>query len=154
MNIPKIIHQIWIGPNKRPDIWMNSWKIDYIQQNPDWTYHLWTEEEINKLQLINKDIYEKEPYYTGKSDIVRYEILYQFGGVFMDADSLWIQKPNNSLNWIIEKANTSGMFCAEEPINKWSLANGVIGFTKNHLILKNLIQWIQINYNTMKTQQT
>ena len=30
MNIPKIIHQIWIGPNKRPDIWMNSWKINYI----------------------------------------------------------------------------------------------------------------------------
>ena len=31
--IPKIIHQIWLGPNKRPDIWMNTWKIDYIKQN-------------------------------------------------------------------------------------------------------------------------
>ena len=24
----------------------------------------------------------------------------------------------------------TGMFCAEEPVNKWSIANGVIGFSK------------------------
>ena len=49
--IPKIIHQIWLGPNKRPDIWMNSWKINYIKKHPDWTYKLWTEKEINMLQV-------------------------------------------------------------------------------------------------------
>ena len=70
MNIPKIIHQIWLGPYKRPDIWMNSWKIDYIKENNDWKYKLWTEKEIKKLNLINKEFYEKEEYYNGKSDIV------------------------------------------------------------------------------------
>ena len=148
--IPKIIHQIWLGPNKKPDIWMNSWKIDYINQNPDWEYRFWDEEEINKLSLINKKQYEAEKFYNGKSDITRYEILNQFGGVFMDADSLWIKKDNNSLNDILEKSKISGMFAAEEPVNKWSIANGVIGFTKNHDILNQMIQFISKNYFNLK----
>ena len=84
MNIPKIIHQIWLGPNKRPDIWMDSWKNDYINKYPEWTYKLWTEKEINEINLTNKKQYENEKFYNGKSDIARYEILYQFGGVFID----------------------------------------------------------------------
>ena len=83
MEIPKIIHQIWLGPNKQPDIWMNSWKNNYINKYPEWTYKLWTEQEIDELNLINKKQYENEKFYNGKSDIARYEILYRFGGVFM-----------------------------------------------------------------------
>ena len=150
--IPKIIHQIWLGPNKRPDIWMNSWKINYIKKHPDWTYKLWTEKEINELNLINKKFYEKEPYYTGKSDIARYEILYQFGGVFIDADSLWIEGNNISLNKILDMAKESKMFCAVEPVNKWSIANGVIGFAKNHETLKNIINFINKNYINLKSK--
>ena len=150
--IPKIIHQIWLGPNKRPDIWMNSWKINYIKKHPDWTYKLWTETEINELKLINKEIYDEEPYYTGKSDIARYEILYQFGGVFIDADSLWIEGNNISLNIILDMTKESNMFCAEEPVNKWSIANGVIGFAKNHETLKNIINFINKNYINLKSK--
>ena len=57
------------------------------------------------------------------TDIAKYEILYQQGGIFMDADSLWIKKPDNSLNPILDMVKHR-MFCAEEPINKWSIANG------------------------------
>jgi len=147
MEIPKTIHQIWLGPNKCPDIWMNSWKNDYIKRYPEWTYKLWTEKEINELDLINKKQYDNEKFYNGKSDIARYEILYRFGGIFMDADSLWI---HYSLNDILEKAKISGMFAAEEPVNKWSIANGVIGFTKEHPILKSMINYISNNYFNLK----
>ena len=147
MNIPKIIHQIWLGPNKRPDIWMDSWKIDYIKKYPEWTYKLWTEKEIDDLNLINKKQYDNEKFYNGKSDIARYEILYRFGGVFIDADSLWI---HHSLNDILEKSKISGMFCAEEPLNKWSIANGVIGFINNHPILKLMIDHVSNNYFNLK----
>ena len=33
--IPKIIHQIWIGPKKRPDIWIKTWSEDYINKFKD-----------------------------------------------------------------------------------------------------------------------
>jgi hypothetical protein len=29
----KIIHQIWIEPNKKPDIWMNTWSVDYTNKH-------------------------------------------------------------------------------------------------------------------------
>lgn len=147
MEIPKIIHQIWLGPNKQPDIWMNSWKNDYINKYPEWTYKLWTEKEIEELNLINKKQYENENFYNGKSDIARYEILYKFGGIFIDADSLWIQ---HSLNDILKKSIPCGMFCAEEPVNKWSIANGVIGFSKEHPILELMINHISNNYFNLK----
>ena len=146
MNIPKVIHQIWLGPNKKPDIWMDTWKINYINKNPDWTYKLWTEKEINQLNLKNRKQYDKEPYYTGKSDIARYEILYQFGGVYIDSDSLWIEENNISLNTILELAKNYDMFVAEEPVNKWSIANGVIGFSKGNSLLNEIILYINKNY--------
>ena len=64
---------------------------------------LWNEKEINKLTMINRTIYDLEPTLRGKSDIARYEILYQYGGIFLDADSYWIEKENSDLNRLLEK---------------------------------------------------
>ena len=99
MSIPKIIHQIWIG-NKEPPQWcIDSWKINYLQKFPEWKYKLWTETEIEKLQMKNQKIYDLEPTLRGKSDIARYEILFKEGGIFLDADSYWI--PNSNLSDLI-----------------------------------------------------
>ena len=38
--IPKIIHQIWIGPKPAPTNLMNSWK----NKHPDFEYILWNEQ--------------------------------------------------------------------------------------------------------------
>ena len=103
INIPKIIHQIWLGPKKPPQWCIDSWKINYINSNPDWEYKLWTEKEINDFKLKNENIYDKEPTYRGKSDIARYEILFREGGIFLDADSLWIN--NKSLNNLFDEIN-------------------------------------------------
>ena len=44
MNIPKIIHQIWIGNKPPPINLMNTWK----EKNPDYEYILWNENEFIK----------------------------------------------------------------------------------------------------------
>ena len=44
--IPKIIHQIWLGPNKRPDIWIDSWRDRFMKRNPHYKYMFWSEKEI------------------------------------------------------------------------------------------------------------
>lgn len=81
--IPKIIHQIWIGAAPPPKKLMNTWKqstFDYI---------LWDEEKISSLNLINQDKYDwfldKKIYY-GAADVARVEILYKYGGIYVDAD--------------------------------------------------------------------
>jgi mannosyltransferase OCH1-like enzyme len=84
MNLPKIIHQIWIGNKKRPDIWMDG--IKRFAETYGYEYRLWDDEAVSKLTLINRSWYDKEPTYNGKSDILRYELLDQFGGIYIDAD--------------------------------------------------------------------
>jgi len=148
--IPKIIHQIWLGPNKRPDIWIDSWRDRFMKRNPHYKYMFWSEKEISKLKLVNQKIFNYEPSYPGKSDIARYEILNKYGGIFVDADSLWIEKKNNNFDKILKRARPSGMFAAVEPVNKWSIANGVIGFTPNHPILHDLIHYLNNNYIKLK----
>ena len=145
--IPKIIHQIWLGPNKKPDIWMDSWKINYCQKYPDWEYKLWTEKDILDLNLRNKIHYDNETFYNAKSDIARYEILYQYGGVFIDADSLWLQ---HDLDWIIEQSNKQGFFAASEPVNQDIYANGVFGCEPKHKIVNDMIWYVNLNYQKLK----
>ncbi len=82
--IPKIIHQIWIGPLPRPEKykrWQTTW-----QTLPGWSYKLWTDEDVADLQLTNSDIYYKEKNYGARADILRIEILNQIGGVYVDMD--------------------------------------------------------------------
>ena len=82
--IPKLIHQIWIGPKPAPSKLMDTWK----EKHPEFEYIRWSEKELNDrsmpLSCINR-IQEIEEI-NGKADIIRWEILYHYGGVFLDAD--------------------------------------------------------------------
>ena len=81
-NIPKIIHQIWIGSAlPRPERWMNTWR----DMHPGWQYKLWSDN--NLPPLVNQAQFDRMPFYPGKADILRYELLHKYGGVYVDADS-------------------------------------------------------------------
>lgn len=116
--IPKIIHQIWIGPKKRPDMWIDTFRIDYINKNPKYQYILWNEDNIDPLFNdfpIYRIIYDIEQTYNGKSDILRYLILYIHGGIYIDADSVWINE--KSFDTLLEQVNESNIFAAKSPDN-------------------------------------
>lgn len=84
--IPKIIHQLWIGDKPAPKKWMQTWK----EKNPSWEYKLWTEKEISAKKWINKkhiDFYCNKKIWHGVKDVCQYEILYNEGGCFFDADT-------------------------------------------------------------------
>jgi len=141
--IPKIIHQIWIGPKKRPDIWIKTWSEDYINKFKDFEYKLWDDKNIKDIlnkYPVSKIMFEMEREYCGKADILRYLILYEYGGIYIDADSVWINDKN--LSNLIEQTNESGVFAGFEPGSKM-LANGVFGCTKNNKIILNLINQLE-----------
>ncbi|MBA3954260.1 hypothetical protein H0X48_03000 [Candidatus Dependentiae bacterium] len=82
--IPKIIHQIWLGspfPEKYRH-WQKTWQ----NMGPEWKYILWTDADIAKLPLKNRALYERSTNFGAKSDIARMEILYTYGGVYVDTD--------------------------------------------------------------------
>ncbi len=81
--IPKIIHQIWLGKqNPMPIEWMDTFKKIY----PDWQYMLWTED--NLPELFNKEILDKETRNHTKCNLIRYEVIYKYGGLHFDADMI------------------------------------------------------------------
>lgn len=150
--IPKIIHQIWIGPHKLPSRFIDTWKNDYMKENTDWEYKLWREKDIEQLNMINKDIYDMEKNYAGKSDIARLEILNKYGGIYIDADSVWVN--NKSLNKLIDESIEEGLFASIEPTKNY-LANGVIGSTPNNeniLFLINEIRSMKHNYKELRNK--
>jgi hypothetical protein len=152
--IPKIIHQIWIGPKKRPDIWIDTFRIDYINKNPEYQYILWTEDNIEPLFNdfpIYRLVYDIEPTYNGKSDILRYLILYIHGGIYIDADSVWIN--DKSFDTLLEQVNESDVFVGKSPDNleqltkkdikyENSICGGVMGTSKNNPLMRLLIDGI------------
>ncbi len=94
--IPKKIHQIWIGskplPNKYKK-WMKTWQ----SINKDWEYKLWTDLDIKKMELFNQKAYNSSSNVGFKSDILRYEILNKYGGLYIDTDLECVRKIPNYL---------------------------------------------------------
>lgn len=89
MKIPKKLGQIWIGPKKAPEAWMQSWK----NHNPEWEYTLYGNDFLNARKFrTSRQIaeYMKRGWYVGVGDLLRYEILYETGGYLAEADSVCV----------------------------------------------------------------
>lgn len=85
IKIPKVIHQIHLGDKPLSDQelkWQKTWK----HYNPDWKFIFWDDERLRGIDIINKEYLDDCDNYSMKSDILRFDILYQFGGLYIDTD--------------------------------------------------------------------
>jgi mannosyltransferase OCH1-like enzyme len=85
VNIPKKLGQIWVGPRPAPLQWMHTWR----DKHPEWNYTIFTDEMLRSRKWHNGHLIEHY-YNTGKfpgvSDLIRYELLYEHGGFWPEAD--------------------------------------------------------------------
>lgn len=128
--IPKVIHQIWIGPKPTPEAAMNTWR----HHHPDWEYHFWNEQTID-FPLRNQAQYEGMGNLGGKADILRYEILHRYGGIYLDAD-LTCLKP-------LDISFLEHDFFAAYESELWRpelVANGVLGAIPGHPIMETMVR--------------
>jgi hypothetical protein len=138
MPIPKILHQLWIGPKPRPSIFMDICK----EKNPDFEYILWTEEELKKrdMRLQCGAQINSMSEINGKADIIRWEILYKYGGIFVDADCICIEPFADDFTAL------SGFASYECETNRPGLvATTLMGFQQQHPLCLAAIQWILTN---------
>lgn len=133
-NIPKIVHQIWIGPNKPGE------KIKNCMDNTknifkDFEYMLWDNDNIPKMPSNVQEQFEK----YGKmgipafqADILRLYVLNIHGGLFLDAD--FYVKQN--FFHIIQKP----FWCvAANAMHLKHVFNGIFACEKNNPILSKII---------------
>lgn len=85
IKIPKVIHYCWFGDMEIPEQnkkWMDSWR----KYCPDYEIVEWNEGNYD----ISKNPYMYEAYRAKKwafvSDYVELDIVYQYGGVYLDTD--------------------------------------------------------------------
>jgi mannosyltransferase OCH1-like enzyme/glycosyltransferase involved in cell wall biosynthesis len=137
--IPKIMHFVWLGNNKLPDIYLDyieSW----IKNHKDWIFCFWNDNNIPIL--INQKYYDQTNVYAMKADILRYELLYFFGGVYIDCDFLCIKNIDNIIeNYIGFSGNESEEY----------IAIGLMGFIHYDIILYNIIKNISYNIDNNKS---
>jgi mannosyltransferase OCH1-like enzyme len=145
IKIPKLIHQIWVGEKPIPEsylIYMESWKKQY----PDWSYKLWTDKEVKEFKMYNRELYEKSEKMAQKADILRYEIVYNYGGFYIDSDFESLQK-------IDELLGNINFVSGFEHNDRNFIANGFFGSVKEHPILKNIIEQMRNNYHNPINKQ-
>ena len=86
MRIPRIFHQIWVGPDPLPDEFA-AYGQTWLDQHPGWELKLWTDENFPPREsLIRPEAADllRAPWERG--DILRLELLFTQGGVHVDTD--------------------------------------------------------------------
>jgi mannosyltransferase OCH1-like enzyme len=84
--IPKTIHFIWLGSPFPKKYHENV--FSYIRCNPTWQIRIWTDEDMYPL-CNNLDVAmgDNEILNTFKTDIMRYRIIHDHGGIYVDTDT-------------------------------------------------------------------
>ena len=126
----------------REIFWQKTWKL----YNPDWEYIFWDDSKLKKLKSINQKYIDQSTNYSMKSDLLRYEVLYQYGGIYVDTDFECLKNMNDFIanqDFLICKqtqpksnsgAEVCGAFLATSQYNPLikKLIDGVVSRSKSH----------------------
>ncbi len=98
MSIPKIIHYCWFGRNPKPELILKcieSWK----KYCPGWEIIEWNEDNFD----VNFCSYSARAYKQKRwgfvTDPIRFQLVYEYGGVYMDADAELIKPIDEYLEY-------------------------------------------------------
>ena len=116
---------------------MTSWTNDISNKHKDWNVRVWRDKDIDDMKLVNRSAYEDMKEWCGKADIARYEILYRHGGLYIDADTVWLGK---------DPYPFKGDFNVFQEENKL-YANTIIATVPHHPILATMINLIQNSFD-------
>lgn len=91
--IPKVIHYCWFGRGEKSELHqmcLDSWR----RYCPDYQIVEWNEDNYD----VSKTLYMRQAYEAGKwayvTDYARIDILYNYGGIYLDLDVELIREPD------------------------------------------------------------
>ncbi|MFC1841591.1 glycosyltransferase family 32 protein [Candidatus Dependentiae bacterium] len=146
--IPKTIHVVWINGDiddcSVPED-LKKYIVTWIEKHPEWQFKLWTDADVAKITLYNQDIYDEATNFGVKSDILKYEIVYRYGGVYVDVDFESL-KPLDLLHHCYD------FYVGIQPLDSQYLQLGAALFAAKpgHKILKHVIETMKESYETHK----
>jgi mannosyltransferase OCH1-like enzyme len=84
MRIPRVFHQVWVGPDPLPDAFAR-YRQTWLDCHPDWELRFWTDENLPE-GLRRRESYDRLRSPVERCDILRLELVWRFGGVYIDMD--------------------------------------------------------------------
>ena len=107
-SLPPVLHMIWLGSRLPPKFAPNI--LSYVSLNPDHELWLWLDtspdtvnikqqqvrvRDVNKETWSTRDMLDTSTNWAMKSDVLRLEILYKYGGIYVDIDSVALRSFGN-----------------------------------------------------------
>lgn len=130
--IPKIIHHVWPGadPFRKK---FHTWRTSWMRKHPDWTFYFWRLDNLPDTISPAVKAAANDPGFAlcPKSDMIRFEIVRLFGGIYVDTDMECLQ----SFDPFLDHEFFSGYEDDERRI-----CPSVFGATPNHPILNLMSQ--------------
>jgi len=145
MEIPRVIHQIWIGKDIPPivKLYMSTFK-----KQKGFEYKLWSNKDLTKdnfpitYKYIVKILSKKKIIYAMVADLMRLEILYHHGGIYIDATMERVKSLDKILKtkspFIMSNEEPCGLKCRGE-YNKLFISNSFIASIPGYKVLKRLL---------------
>lgn len=161
--IPKTLHFIWLGPKPFPEASIVNVK-GWIDQHPGWKVKFWTDlgqaapddrMEVNVFEgfPLNelKECYYRSDNFGERSEILRYAILLNEGGVYVDHDV-------QCLKALDPLQQAHDFFCGLEPLGPSILSSSVnpsphlLASTAQHPVLLATKKWLLTEWDRLETQ--
>lgn len=161
--IPAVLHFIWLGPRPFPPKSAAAVK-EWIDFHPGWKVKFWTDlgqaapDDRMEVHVFDQfplqeleECYYKSDNFGERSEILRYAILLEEGGVYIDHD-LRCLKPIGDLQ---EKYD---FFCGLEPLGPTVLSSSLnpsphfLASTAQHPILKAAKKWLLSEWDSLESQ--
>lgn len=112
-----------------------------------WRYKLWASVAVRDMHMLNRKLLDAESAPQCQADILRLEIFYKYGGVYVDADAVSTVR---DLRTVFERPADTGFVTTYEPDTKDKpysiLRNSLIACTPKHLLVLILISYIKQVY--------
>ena len=162
-SIPQVIHFIWLGPRPFPAQSVENMR-SWIAKNPGWKVKFWTDRErdlpcegIEKMLVQDfkflklQKCYEESQNWGEKSDLLRYEILFQEGGLYTDHDIACFKSFDNLQQGY-------DLFIGLEPPHEafaernLTINNGLIGVKPHHPLIARVIERVEQNWDALGRQ--
>lgn len=140
-NIPRILHFIWLGPRPMPNVeLLESWRVHHS----DWEIQVWRNDNVS-IDLHNNEAFVyalDHELYGMASDILRCEVLYKYGGVYVDVDYVCVGS--------LQEFDSLKFYCGASHTGCIEVNNGILACAPQSPILKIVMEDIHTWFEEMK----
>jgi hypothetical protein len=130
--IPRIFHQIWVGPDPFPEEY-GRFQQTWLDHHPGWELRFWTEDNL-PTELRRPEAADRLRAPAERANILRLELLWRLGGVYTDTDFECLR----SIEPLIEDAELFISLAKPDKVN-----NALMGSVAGHPLLDEALDAIR-----------